>query len=920
MADLSGRTILHYKILHQLGQGGMGVVYKARDTRLDRFVALKFLPFQLAASEDDKARFMREAKAASAMNHPNVCTIHSIEEYNNQLFIVMEFVEGNTLKDKKDTLSEKQILEIGIQVAEGLAAAHEKGIVHRDIKPENIMIRKDGIVQIMDFGLAKLYKSNTVSRLTKAGITVGTLGYMSPEQVQGFDVDHRTDIFSLGVVLYELFAGESPFKGLHEAAIMYEIVNTDPPLLSSVKPENDPELDRIIFECLEKEKDDRCQSAKELAKNLRKFKKRSTGQITSRGNNVRNRSVLESSETTTVATPGKASFSRIQNKNLFNDIFYNPKIFWSVAGILLITILLLVVFSSRNKAEVKVPEVKAVIPSPNTIHYDNSLGNNIAISPDGKYIAFVTVDSSGTTKLWVRPVNSLAARPLSDATNEAYPFWSPDSKSIAYFYKGKLMKLSLDAGTSLPICDITTGRGGSWSENGTIIFSPDAESGIFQVPANGGNPEEIIKPDSSEKNQSLRWEYFLPDGNHFLYSTENSVTGSSSADAVYLSSLSNTKSKKLIDVSSNSQYANGYLLYVRQGILLAQKFDPDKLQIEGETVPVTENIQYFNPRIVGTFAASQYGDLIYIEEDQNNVNTVLLDKNGNEIKKLLDQKLAGRAEFSPDGNRLAYGLYDATTQNTDVWIYNLVRDISTRLTFRKGSDLFPTWTKNGKQVLFSSIKANGIYDLYIKNADGSGEARAVLKSNFTKGATDISANGNYILGNVLNSVSSTSGWDIFLLNRNSGKEPIELMATKFNEYGAVFSPDMKWIAYWSDESGQSQIHIVPFYSPGGSNKRGGKWQISKDGGFHPEWMNNGRSVYFFTPENKIMAVDINENGFSLSPGKPYTIFDPGNIKISRLYDINPKGTEIIATVPNGQSVQSPIIMVTNWQKDIENKR
>ena len=281
-----GQTILHYKILEKLGEGGMGEVFKAQDTKLDRFVALKFLPSELTSSEDDKARFIQEAKAASSMNHPNVCTIHSIEEYNSQLFIVMEYIEGTTLRDNKQVLSEKKILEIAAQVADGLGAAHEKGIVHRDIKPENIMIRKDGIVQIMDFGLAKLFSSGKGSRLTKAGTTMGTMGYMSPEQVQGLDVDHRTDIFSFGVVLYEMIAGESPFKGMHETAIMYEIVNVDAQPIASIKEDINPELDQLILECLEKDKDERFQSAKELARSLRKLKRGSTGNRTSRMYNV----------------------------------------------------------------------------------------------------------------------------------------------------------------------------------------------------------------------------------------------------------------------------------------------------------------------------------------------------------------------------------------------------------------------------------------------------------------------------------------------------------------------------------------------------------------------------------------------------------------------------------------------------------
>ena len=464
-------TVLHYKILEELGRGGMGEVYKARDTKLDRYVALKFLPSQLTASEEDKARFIQEAKAASAMNHPNVCTIHDIQEYDNRLFIVMEYIDGVTLRDNKQPLSEKRIIDIAIQVAEGLGAAHEKGIVHRDIKPENIMIRKDGIVQIMDFGLAKLYNTGNVSRLTKAGTTMGTIGYMSPEQVQGLDVDHRTDIFSLGVVLYELLAGEAPFKGVHETAMMYEIVNVDPSPISSVKESIDPQLDGIVLECLEKDKDERFQSAKELAKNLRKFQRTISAGRSSRLYNVSSQSYsVRNHQPSTANTSAKSSIGDIPVRNLFRNIFYNPKIFWSAASVLFIAIILLMIFSVFNKPEYKVQEIKATILPPHGINYDNSFGSNVSISPNGKYIAFIGTDSTGISKLWVRPINSLSARPLTNAGNMAYPFWAPDSKTLAYFDKGKLMKVSLDAGTSLPICDVTSGRGGSWSPNGTIIL------------------------------------------------------------------------------------------------------------------------------------------------------------------------------------------------------------------------------------------------------------------------------------------------------------------------------------------------------------------------------------------------------------------------------------------------------------------
>lgn len=912
-----GEILLHYKIIDKLGEGGMGEVYKAQDTKLERFVALKFLPTAITSTEEEKARFIQEAKAASAMNHPNVCTIYSIEEYNNQLFIAMEFIDGVTLRNNKQNLSEKRILDIGIQIAEGLAAAHEKGIIHRDIKPENIMIRKDGIVQIMDFGLAKLKETSGVSRLTKAGTTMGTMGYMSPEQVQGLDVDHRTDIFSLGVVLYELLAGESPFKGVHETAIMYEIVNVDPPPISTVKEGIDPQLDGIILECLEKDKDERFQSSKELAKNLRKIQRTLSAGRSSRIYSVNSHILTpRSGQTTVVNTPSKSSIGDMQVKSLFKNVFYNPKLFWSAAGIFLIAVILLLVFSVFNKTKIEVQEIKASILTPHGINFDNSVGSNLTISPNGQYISFVGADSSGIEKLWVRPINSLTARPLTIATNDAYPFWSPDSKTIAYFDKGKLMKISLDAGTSLPICDAPSGRGGSWSKNGTIVFSPTPSGALFKVPSSGGKPEEIISTDTTIKSQSLRWAYFLPDGNHFIYSTENSYTGSTSTDAIYLASLDNLKPKKLFITSSNCQYANGYLLFVRQSILLAQKFDPDNLKLGGEAMPVAENVQYWDSRISGTFAVSQNGKLVYLQGYQNNENLVLLDKNGNEIKKLSKMIPYTTAAFSPDGNRIVCDLYDPTEKKYDIWVYDLSRSVWTRLTFDKG-DIAPSWTLDGKQITYSSNNNSSVFDSYIKNADGSGIASLIYKSNRSKIVTSISKDGKYLLFMGIDYAGSTSGFDIFLLPAQGDKKPVTIAATNFNELGAIFSPNNKWISYQSDESGKYQIYVIPFNPNNPDENTSGKWQISTDGGVLARWMNNGKSIYFVTPDNKIMGVDINETGSSISPGKPYAVFTPINLNIIKIYDINKSGTEITASIPNGQSTQPSITLVDNWQKEVE---
>ena len=451
-------TILHYKILEKLGEGGMGVVYKAKDTKLDRFVALKFLPSQLTTSEDDKARFIQEAKAASAMNHPNICTIYSIDEYENQLFIAMEFIEGETLKDKKNSISEKQKLDISVQVAEGLAAAHEKGIVHRDIKPENIMIRKDGIAQIMDFGLAKLYSEKNASRLTKVGTTMGTLGYMSPEQIQGLDVDHRTDIFSFGILLYELFTGESPFKGMHETAIMYEIVNVEAPPLSTVKPDIDPELDRIILECLEKDKDERCQSAKELAKNLRKIKK-STGHRKSRVYNVNSQMFqTQSQDAQSSKSSGSITIEAFNKKFELGKIFSSSILAWSIAVIFLLAFLFFNVFNNQKK---QIP-ITANVSINGPDNY-NILGESAIISHDGKSVFFAGIDSAGNCMLLLRPINSNTVKKFKKIDTRyiynsggLYPFWSHDDKFVYYFYESRLKKLNVSSGTEIDLCDCIT--------------------------------------------------------------------------------------------------------------------------------------------------------------------------------------------------------------------------------------------------------------------------------------------------------------------------------------------------------------------------------------------------------------------------------------------------------------------------------
>ena len=563
------QTISHYKILEKLGEGGMGVMYKAQDTKLDRFVALKFLPPHLAASEQDKAGFIQEAKSASALNHPNVCTIHDIQEHNGQIFIVMEFVNGQTLQEKKTSLTQKQAIDYGIQIAEGLAAAHEKGIVHRDIKPENIMIRKDGIVQVMDFGLAKLAG---VSRLTKQGSTVGTLGYMSPEQVQGQETDHRSDIFSFGVVLYEMLTGRSPFTGAHESAILYEIVNVDAPPMSSVKPGIDVELDRIVLECMEKDPNERMQSIKQVAIDLNRFKR--TSSRTRMSKSFASRPAM-----TSTINPSVENSTRK---------FKTEYIAWGLTGIFLIIILGLFLFQPAEENSIH-SSLSSSIIIPDSIHalfYGG--GSPPLVSPNGQHIAFLDAANS---QILVYSLEDSKIIRLPKTEETRHPFWSPDGKSIGFFDNFKLRRTDLIGGSPVTICLAQNARDGSWNNNNEIIFTDNYQAPIFLVSANGGDPKPITTLDSTRKEGSHRWPFFLPDGKHFLYLIRTiSESGEAEGDAIYAGSLDGSTKKMILRSSSNAMYANGHIVFIQDRTLMAQRFDPENLTLSGEPVVLEKDV------------------------------------------------------------------------------------------------------------------------------------------------------------------------------------------------------------------------------------------------------------------------------------------------------------------------------------------
>jgi len=897
-----GQTILHYKILEKLGEGGMGEVFKAQDTKLDRFVALKFLPSNLTANEEQKARFIQEAKTASAMNHPNICTIFDIQENNGQLFIVMEFVDGITLKEKLGSLSEKQKLEISVQVAEGLAAAHEKGIVHRDIKPENIMIRKDGIAQIMDFGLAKLYSDKNASRLTKVGTTMGTLGYMSPEQIQGLDVDHRTDIFSLGIVLYEMFAGESPFKGMHETAIIYEIVNVEAPPLSAVKPEIDPELDEIILECLEKDKDDRYQSAKELAKDLRKIKK-STGHRKSRVYNANSNSYIAKSGSAAAAASSGSLTVEVMNRKIDLTKIIRSRIIPWIFSVLLLTALI-VTWLMLNKPVQEKLVTKFSLVLKNDLMLDVNSYPALAISHDGKTIIF-----KANGNFYLRKMNSTEPVMISGIENAASPFFSPDDKWLAFFRNGKLEKISLSGGTPVTLADAPDNRGGTWSKNGMIVFTASTTEGLSMISENGGTVKKITAPDSTKNERTHRWPSFLPDGKHVLFTmgTISSPDYYENAE-IDVVNIETGERKSLINGASTARYiSTGHILFSRSGVLYIVPFDADKLEIKGQPVPVIEGVYSELTTGITNYMVSDNGTLVYIPGavEGGSRKIVRIDSKGESVT--LDS--VGHAylepELSPDNKKIAVVIRNG--EDFDIWIFDILRKTLSRLTFG-GVNRTPHWSPDGKKIAFIKRTKDGKMGIFIKPYDGSGEEVEIYRSNTRMYVDEWTKDGEYL---IIDNLTLGAQSDLLVVPLKGDKKPWKYLDSKFDEYEASVSPDGKWLAYLTNESGTYQGYVRSF--PG----KEGKWQISTDVIEEPRWSPDGKTIYY-RKGSQLVSVSVSTSP-TFSAGIPKLLisgFPSMNVDSGISYDITSDGKYFITTTPVKGSTLKSISIVLNWTDEI----
>ena len=883
-----GKTISHYKILEKLGEGGMGVVYKAQDTKLDRLVALKFLPEHVSAGSQDLERFVQEAKAAAGLSHPNICTIHGIEVSDGKHFIVMEFVDGQTLQEKKSSLSMKQALDIGIQIAEGLAAAHEKGIVHRDIKPENIMFRKDGRVQIMDFGLAKL---RGASRLTKEGSTVGTAGYMSPEQVQGQETDHRSDIFSLGVLLYEMLTGQAPFKGIHETAIAYEVVNVDSPPMSTLKPEIPPELDMIVLECLEKDPNERAQSAKQIAIDLNRFKR-------------------TSSRTRLSRTMPAGVTSRVQGQSESTiQSFIMRFLPWALAAVVALSCLgWFLLFRDNNAGGNLVSRLNiAAVSGPNQLILHSDI-TCLALSPDGRQLVYAVSDGGGS-QLFLRSIDSYEVHAIRGTTNGTAPFFSPDGQWIGFVSDGKIKKVPITGGTVEILCEAQGFRGASWGPDNRIYYAPTFSTGLLSVSANGGNPAVFSTLDSSKGERTHRWPQVLPGGKWVLFTVGNQSNPNSYTDAVLMVQSTETGERHELNVRGEmARYVDpGYLVVGRSASLLAASFSIDDFRITKSLSTVVDGVSGDPGSGVVDFSLSQNGHLAYLPGTLNkDFELVWVTRDGKTSPLPLQPQTFFIPRISPDGNRLAVGLGMAGA-DISIWIYDFMKKTFNRLTFNKTGGA-PLWSLDGKSIYYAAQVPEGII---IQPADGSSQGTRIINSHIPIFPASLSHDEKQLI------VGGLGGPDVMMLDLGKGTELKSLIVAHPYAYGGWISPDGKYIVYGSNETGTLEVFATTF------PQLAGKWQVSVGGGLSPLWSPDGKELFYVSTVGKMMAVAIKTSPV-FSPGAPRELFDVSQMSFPNNpvtnYDITPDGKRfIMVRKTNGGARETSFNYVQNWVRELEDK-
>jgi len=892
----AGSRLGPYQIVSPLGAGGMGEVYRARDTRLERTVAIKILPPQLSNDPVRKQRFEREAKTISSLNHPHICVLYDVGHQEGIDYLVMECVEGETLAKRleKGPLPLDQVVKFGGQMADALDRAHRSGVVHRDLKPGNIMLTSSG-AKLLDFGLAKpavpLTSGATLTAaatqttpVTQEGTILGTFQYMSPEQIEGKELDGRSDIFSLGAVLYEMLTGQRAFQGKSQLSVASAILEKEPEPISALRPMTSPLLEHIIRKSLAKLADERWQSASDLASELKWIAEGS-----SRG----------------VGVPRKGGNQR------------------EYRGLLTAGIVAMALLAGAGAAYFSRPAlvrrlIRTSILPPEGFSFDeSSISWGVpVISPDGTRIVVGVIGQTGRDILYVRPLDALTGQPLAGTEGAAYPFWSPDGRTIGFFADGQLRTIDASGGPVQIIAPAPDGRGGTWNRAGVIVYSPTSASSMYQVASGGGVTVAVTKIDGSRHEDSHRWPQFLPDGRHFFYLARTADVNSSE---IRIGSIdSEEPASGVVEVGNPVYAAPGYLFYPRGNTLVARAFDEQHLRVTGEEIIIADQVRTNGNVQFAGFSVSANGMLIYLRNFSEGASELIwADRSGKILGKVGEPGRYFGPTLSPDGSKIAVEVSDAgSSANSDIWIYDAALGSKSRLTFSGTNERnhLPVWSPDGSRLVFSAERG-GHSQIYEKAINGVGGEHLIVKSDGHQYATSWSLDGRFIAG--IQERPEHGGTQFLVVPVTANQKPVPFLPGTKGLLKFTFpriSPNGKWIAYPSWETGRGEVYISSF--PSGT----GKWQVSTNGGVMPEWRRDGKELFYLSLNDTLMAAEISERAENPMVGKTQVLFRLHQVPSTNwAYSASPDGKRFLINSVLQPSVPWPITLVVNWDAELKKK-
>jgi eukaryotic-like serine/threonine-protein kinase len=867
-----------------VGAGGMGEVYKARDSRLDRHVAIKVLSPDAATDPHGRARFVREARAIARLSHPRICALHEMGHQDGVDFLVMEYLEGETLAARlcKGPMPLTQTLRTAVEIAEGLAAAHAQGIVHRDLKPSNVMLTACG-AQLVDFGLARLRAPvgsglSPSSRAfpgseTAPGLIAGTLPYMAPEQLEGNEVDARADIFAFGAVLYEMITGRKAFEGTSQASVIAAILSSDPPAVTVLQPLTPPALDEVIHNCLAKDRNDRWASAHDVRLQL---------------------DWIAAHPATVTVAAGIA-----QNRR-------RERLAWMVAALAGLALLLLGGWTLRRSTpDLRTHVSSALPPSGVSLETDEAP----AISPDGRRLLFVGHDATGKQLLYLLALDVAGpAQPLANTAGASLPFWSPDSRSVGFFGQGKLKTLDIETGQVRTLADAGGTRGGTWNSDNVILFAPRPGTGLYRIPASGGEPAPV-RIDAG--GRSFPWfPSFLPDGRHFLFFS--AAPSQPESAGVFVASLDSPTAERLVTTRSRAVHAPGYLLFWREGALMAQAFDDSTVEVRGNPVAVANAVGLNAVTNQGLFSVSESGTLVFFAGPVGESELVWFDRAGRRIGRSGPKGVFNSLSLSPDATSVVYDQAEPRNRTFDLWRLDFARGVPSRLTFHPSHDIFPLWSPDGSRIAFSSIR-DPPPQLYELNANSAGTEKPLLRTNFPKAASGWSSDGTLLF---YDSTSPQTGSDIWALPLVGKPEPYPAVRTAADEHYGTPSPDGRWLSYISNETGTYEVYVESF------PPTGFKRQVSTLGGFEPHWRGDGKELFYMAANQTLMAVGVKTNPTTLEVSPPKALFST-RIKWMEIqagahhYAPAPDGQRFLISSATDDARSVPVTIVLNWSAPLK---